>query len=113
WRLESEFGAPSDVAPVSARPGTEVRVSGLFENVPARLKFLKSEAAEHGQIKNVIKALALAHEFVGFRVRMNDELLFHWPKGQTLTGRAAVVLGTTELHHGTYELDGFQAEVLA
>jgi DNA mismatch repair protein MutL len=112
YRLQSDFGAMNEPTATSAREGTEVRVDELFANVPARLKFLKSEPAEHGQIKTTIKALAIAHERVGFSVRSKGQLIFHWPKDQSFTERALAVLESDTLFAGNYELGGMRAEVL-
>ncbi len=111
-RLQGAFGVFSAPHPIAAREGTELRISELFANVPARLRFLKSEAAEHGQIKSVLKALALAHPQVGFKVRSRGELVFHWPKGQTYLERALDVLQVKALYAGECDVDGVQAQVL-
>jgi len=102
YRLQSEFGAINEPTPISAREGTEIRIEELFENVPARLKFLKSEPAEHGQIKTTIKALAMAHENIGFSVRCKGQLIFHWPKNQTFKDRTLAVLECDSLFENTY-----------
>ncbi len=112
YRLQNHFGQAGSPAPLSALEGCEVRVTELFGNVPARLKFLKSDAAENGQIKNTLKALALAHESVGFSVRSKGELLFHWPAQQSFKARGQLVLENSELFEGVYECDGLRAEVL-
>ncbi len=46
--------------------GTIVEVTDLFYNVPARRKFLKSDAAESAQISRVMTQVALANPDVGF-----------------------------------------------
>jgi DNA mismatch repair protein MutL len=112
FRLVSEYGKGGDTVPVSAREGTEVRIEGLFENVPARLRFMKSEAAENGQIKTALKALALANEAVTFRARSRGEMLFHWAGKQSFQDRALQVLQVKELFFGSGELGGMKAEVL-
>lgn len=112
YRLQGAFGVFSDAHQIGSKQGTEVRISELFENVPARLRFLKSEAAEHGQIKTVLKALALANESVGFKARSRGELVFHWPKGQSFKERALDVLQIKALYEGEYAADGVQAHVL-
>jgi DNA mismatch repair protein MutL len=57
-------------------PGVTMEVKDLFANVPARLKFLKSDATEVAAIKDVVGAFALLHPHVRFQL--------------TLDGRAAV-----------------------
>jgi DNA mismatch repair protein MutL len=112
YRLISEFGQVSDPQPISAAPGTEIRVTDLFSNVPARLKFLKSDASEISQIKTTLKALALANERVGFSIKINGELVFHWPKNQDFQARAMAVLDKGQLFAGQSEVEGVRAEVL-
>lgn len=112
FRVQSEFGVVSEAAAVSAREGTEVRVSELFGNVPARLRFLKSEAAEHTQIKTTLKALALANERVAFRARSRNELLFHWPKDQEWIERARQILQVSKLFEAKGESGGLKVHVL-
>lgn len=111
YRLDGKFGQFSDPTPVSAKPGTEVRVRELFANVPARLAFMKSETAEHTQIKTVLKAFALAREDVSFRARSKGELLFHWPKGVSFQERASQVL-QTRFYSGEGELGSVRVEAL-
>ena len=67
-RITCQFGKVSSIEPVSRSRGSTVVVEELFQNVPARLKFMKGDAAEAGQIKQVIKALAMANPAVEFRV---------------------------------------------
>lgn len=73
-QIQSDFGKVSDVKQSSSMSGTEIIIDSLFENVPARLKFLKSDSTETQQIKNVIKALALAHPQVQFTLNVDQEL---------------------------------------
>lgn len=47
--------------PVATTPGTIVRIEDLFYNVPARLKFLKSDTTEKNQISTLITRYALAY----------------------------------------------------
>lgn len=112
YRLNSRFGQADEPLLTSAQEGTEVRIKDLFENVPARLRFLKSEAAEHTQIKTTLKALALANENVSFRVRSRGELVFHWPVTADFKKRAEDVLQVEDLYAGEYAVDGVIAEVL-
>jgi DNA mismatch repair protein MutL len=49
-------------------PGVTIEVKDLFANVPARLKFLKSDATEVAVIKDVVIAFALLHPHVKFQL---------------------------------------------
>jgi DNA mismatch repair protein MutL len=49
-------------------PGVSLEVKDLFANVPARLKFLKSDATELAAIKDVVTAYALLHPEVRFQL---------------------------------------------
>lgn len=110
YRVTSVFGEVSEPVPVSAREGTEIRVSELFGNVPARLRFLKSEAAEHGQIKTTLKALALANPQVTFRARSRGELLFHWGKEQSPLDRATQILQVRKLFEANGDNGGMRVQ---
>lgn len=48
--------------------GTRIQVRGLFSQIPARLKFLKAQAAEVSQVREWLERLALANPKVGFRL---------------------------------------------
>ncbi len=59
--------------------GTTVYVRELFKNVPARLSFLRSPAAEATRCVNVLTQYALAHPDVALRVIVDGRLAFHSP----------------------------------
>jgi DNA mismatch repair protein MutL len=60
---------------VNTSHGTLVRAAGLFAQVPARLKFLKSSAAEVSAVREWLERLALAHPSVSFRFFSDDRKL--------------------------------------
>jgi DNA mismatch repair protein MutL len=53
-------------------PGVVIEVRDLFANVPARLKFLKSDATEVAAIKEVVSAFALLHPHVRFHLTIDS-----------------------------------------
>jgi DNA mismatch repair protein MutL len=53
-------------------PGVAIEVRDLFANVPARLKFLKSDATEVAAIKEVVSAFALLHPYVRFHLTIDS-----------------------------------------
>ena len=52
-------------------PGVTLEVKDLFANVPARLKFLKSDATEVAAVKDVVAAFALLHPHVRFQLTID------------------------------------------
>lgn len=104
-----ELGAPT-LRPLTR--GTTVTVEKLFENVPARLKFLKSESAESAQIKQVLRAMALAHPHIQFRVRSRGELLFFWQGRADRKQRAEEVLDYRPFYTAEGEENGIQVRAL-
>jgi DNA mismatch repair protein MutL len=59
-------GAIASVVEVGAPEGTSIAVNDLFYNLPARRKFLKSDAAESAQVSRIVTQLAIAYHEVGF-----------------------------------------------
>ncbi|HND86232.1 MAG TPA: DNA mismatch repair endonuclease MutL, partial [Pseudobdellovibrionaceae bacterium] len=107
-QIECVFGKTSDAIEVGATRGTQVDVQDLFANVPARLKFLKSEAAECAAIRQSIKALALAHPHVSFHYRENGKIILVYEPAKTKLERARQVLQLKDLYEGFCEGQGIQ-----
>jgi DNA mismatch repair protein MutL len=59
-------GTVASVVEVGLAEGTVIEVNDLFYNLPARRKFLKSDAAESAQVSRLVTQLALAHPEIGF-----------------------------------------------
>lgn len=67
-RLKVDGGISGKVEKVGAPVGTVVRVENLFYNVPARLKFLKTDVTERRAIDSLVTRYALAYPNVRFKV---------------------------------------------
>lgn len=65
--------------PCQAHTGTSFAVKNLFYNVPARRKFLKSDAVELRHIIEEFQRLALAHTDIFFSLYHNDNEVYHLP----------------------------------
>jgi DNA mismatch repair protein MutL len=78
-RLEVRSGVRTGPVPLAMNRGTIVEVKNLFANVPARLKFLKTDRAEAGAITDVVKRLAMANPAVHFVLNGSDRSPANWP----------------------------------
>jgi DNA mismatch repair protein MutL len=73
-RMRVVGGRNGDVEPVGAPAGTVVRVEDLFFNVPARLKFLKTDVTERRAIDALMTRYALAYPHIRFKITQDNVL---------------------------------------
>ena len=78
--------------PVSAPVGSNFKVSNLFFNVPARRKFLKSNATELGNILTAFERIVLVYPDIRFTLHSNGTELMNLKAG-SLRQRIAEVFG--------------------
>ena len=62
--------------PTGCPDGTTIIVTDLFYNTPARLKFMKNDAAESSMIIDLVSQIALAYNDIAFRLINNGNVLF-------------------------------------
>jgi DNA mismatch repair protein MutL len=73
--------------------GSVIEVSNLFNSVPARRKFLKTDATESAHITYTCRLFAVAHPHIAFRVLENGRTVFQSPACETLSDRIAEIWG--------------------
>jgi len=66
--VEVNNGAVKSVKDAPPVKGTSVEIKDLFLNIPARLKFLKSDTTETSRIIEVVNQHALSHPMIKFRM---------------------------------------------
>jgi DNA mismatch repair protein MutL len=86
-------GAVASVAEAGMPEGTSIEVADLFYNLPARRKFLKSDAAESAQISRVVTQLALCYPEVGFTLTSSGRKVLQCPPVATLRDRLYQLYG--------------------
>lgn len=74
-RVIIEGGKVEVMEKAAGRKGTDLTVTDLFFNTPARLKYMKTIHTELGNITDVVNRLALAHPEVAIRLIHNDRKL--------------------------------------
>ncbi|MDI1336046.1 MAG: DNA mismatch repair endonuclease MutL [Lacunisphaera sp.] len=73
--------------------GTRITVSHLFNSVPARRKFLKTDATESAHIIQTVRLYALACPATAFTLIEDGRVLFQSPVCTTLTERVTEIFG--------------------
>ncbi|HLZ98161.1 MAG TPA: DNA mismatch repair endonuclease MutL [Steroidobacteraceae bacterium] len=91
WAVEARDGEITAPTPASHPPGTSVEVRDLFFNVPARRKFLRSEATEYQQVVRMLERLALSRFEVGFTLSHNGKSVWTLPPARSQPERLARV----------------------
>ena len=71
-----EFGKKISDQPCPLNRGSRITVEKIFQNVPARLKYLRSVNAEFAAIYTYIERLALAHPEIAFSLTHDGKLIF-------------------------------------
>ncbi|HEY0789202.1 MAG TPA: DNA mismatch repair endonuclease MutL, partial [Thermoanaerobaculia bacterium] len=92
--IHREPSLEPDCRPGSRPRGTTIRVIDLFENVPARRKFLKSADAEFRSIVQIISSYALPLHDRSFRLIHNGRVVADFPAASTPRERVLQVLGS-------------------
>ena len=108
-------GIIESVVEAGGPEGTMVEVSDLFYNLPARRKFLKSDAAEAAQVSRVATQLALCYPEVGFTLISSGRKVIAVPPVASLSDRLYQLYGdrqdlvAVDREFGGLRLHGFIA----
>ena len=92
-RLSCQGGKDLEMDRLSRPVGTKISVQDLFYNTPARLKYLKSQAAELAHIVDVMNRMSLAHPEVTFRLFNDGKLVLESSGRGDLRQAIAAVYG--------------------
>ncbi len=79
WKIRIEHGTVSPPDLVAHPTGTTVSVKGIFEKIPARRKFLKTQRTEAGRCLEVVRQLAMTTPNVSFKLNEAGKNLLNLP----------------------------------
>jgi DNA mismatch repair protein MutL len=86
-------GARPVVKDCGMSPGTEVIVANLFQTVPARRKFMKTDRTESAHILQMCRLLAIAHPEVAFSLVEDGHEVFRSPACPDYAQRVREIFG--------------------
>ena len=96
WHLETGPDNKQFIGPASLPAGTVAVCRGLFENFPARHRFLKRAQAETALCKQVFIDKSLPFPDRAFRLVCDSKIRFDFPAGQTPVQRFCSALEMNE-----------------
>jgi DNA mismatch repair protein MutL len=109
-RVLVEGGRMRDVKPAARPRGTTITVRDLFFNIPARRKFLRSEATESFHLTSLVTHYALAHPEIAFVLMNNGRESLRAAVAANLRERAYQIFGA-EFLDGLLEVGGGHEQV--
>lgn len=111
YQLENAFGLLSEVTVSACQPGTQISVSNIFDNLPARKKFQKTSRSENIKIKDIIIKYTCAYPSTKFRLILDGKTILNSPGNGNLKDAITGCFGSeisSELINVDFERDGHQ-----
>jgi len=109
-RVTIDGGRMRDVKDAAHPRGTTITVRDLFFNIPARRKFLRSEATETFHLTNLVTHYALAHPEIAFTFVNNGREVVRAAAAKDLRERAYQIFGE-EFLENLLEVNGGEPQV--
>ncbi len=109
-RVTIDGGRMRDVKDAAHPRGTTIAVRDLFFNIPARRKFLRSEATETFHLTNLVTHYALAHPEIAFTFVNNGREVVRAAAAKNLRERAFQIFGE-EFLENLLEVNGGEPQV--
>ncbi len=91
--LESVGGEVKSLSEAGCADGTTVIVENLFENVPARLKFLKKDITEAMAVSAYVEKIALSRPDIAFKLIIDGNIKFMTSGDNKLYNAIYILLG--------------------
>ena len=88
-QIKWTFGSIADEQEVAKETGTTIEIEDLFDNIPARKKFLKKDETEWRSIIALFQAFSLDYKNVHFQLYNENKLHYNCPPVEDLQHRIA------------------------
>ena len=91
WAITVDNGRAAPPVPCAIPPGSRVAVTGLFDAVPARRKFLRTARSEYAACLDIVRRLAMANPAIAFTLDHDGRTTLQVPAGQDRPARVAAL----------------------
>ena len=105
------FGAISKVKPSPISKGTQVTVDNIFDNLPVRKKFLKSQRSNEGEILRFLKHFSMVNPGVEIVINFDNKEVYRTFSANTSLDLAKNVFGEDRVMQGEYSSDKVSVNV--
>ena len=103
--IEYNNGRLINVSQTSANPGTTIIVKGLFKNIPARRKFLRSDTAELRHILKYFHYQAVIYPKISFKLIVDGREKLFYQATDERTQRMSDIFGSSFLSDDIISID--------
>ncbi len=109
WQVLVADGKISQPEPTALTTGTMININDIYYNIPARRKFLKTEATEFSHCEEVFKRITLSRPEIEFSLQHNEKTRHHLDRGD-IKQRISSILGN-EFNQSAIFVDEQAADV--
>ncbi|MDR2075012.1 MAG: DNA mismatch repair endonuclease MutL [Holosporales bacterium] len=99
--ISVKFSEKSEIFKSNISSGTRVSISDIFHNLPARLKFLKTETVEMNKCIDVVENFALTRTDINFSLRNESKHLLSFNQS-SIESRAREIYGSALVDKAVY-----------
>jgi len=110
-QIDFSGGRLLQVSKTAANIGTTITIRKLFSNVPARRKFLRTEAVEFKHILKYLHYQSLIYPGISFRFISNGKEKLYYPGTDTVDARFKAVFGSDFLDRDWVKIDDDRGDV--
>ncbi len=83
YEYQINFSKEGEIKKSSRNRGTTFEIKGLFDEIPARKKFLRSAQTEYKYTLKILQSFFIAYPSIAFELYHNDKLIIKLPSDQS------------------------------